>query len=668
MWKTNREVLGERVQSLKIMASQVDTVPLANDAPQQDDETPTEEVPVPMVTSSQTKESAECEETAVEDSATSSQTEKEKESKDVAPELNETGDQSAVKSSAAEAESDPYHYLTREHFTSEIFKIEIKNLPRHFGFAQLKKMLVNLQLKPKKVKAVNRATYAFVTFSNEEDKEEALKVLDGHKWKGQILKAKLAKPIEDPYAKSVALKRSQDESEGDSKESKRRREEESLPVEERLNNSVTPLWKQPYEDQLEIKQNNTIEFLRHLTKMLQKNVGDITPWLAQQRKKHNGMACELEPIKPSPVLENYRNKCEFTVGKSVDGIDKTVGFRLGSYRGGQVSVVNPSACSHVCPATKAIVAAFQKYIQTESSLESYGQQMHTGHWRMLLVRTSMIGGRMAAAFMHPQNLSKEAIEEEKVKLRDFFREGDGKSCGLTSLYINLQPEERRGDNSYSHLDGDEYINEDLLNLKFRISPDAFFQVNTVAAEVLYTTVGDWAEATPSTTVLDICCGTGTIGITLAKRVMKVIGIEMNQQAVNDAIYNAKTNDLSNIEYTCGKAEDVLPDIMNDLKDCEDIVGIVDPPRPGMPPKVLQAVRRCANLRRLVYVSCNPQNAINNFIDLCRPVSNRNKGIPFRPVKAVAIDLFPHTKHCELIILFERADKVDSFYTVPDGAY
>ena len=83
-----------------------------------------------------------------------------------------------------------------------------------------------------------------------------------------------------------------------------------------------------------------------------------------------------------------------------------------------MSVVNPSACSHVCPATKAIVATFQKYIQTESSLESYGQQMHTGHWRMLLVRTSMIGGRMAAAFMHPQNLSKVSVEVKGYQRSD----------------------------------------------------------------------------------------------------------------------------------------------------------------------------------------------------------------------------------------------------------
>ncbi|XP_038059196.1 tRNA (uracil-5-)-methyltransferase homolog A-like isoform X2 [Patiria miniata] len=85
----------------------------------------------------------------------------------------------------------------QQHFTSVIFKIEIQNLPRHFEFAQLKKMLTGLQLEPKKVKAVNKATYAFVTFSCQEDKEEALKVLNGHKWKGQVLKAKLSKPVED---------------------------------------------------------------------------------------------------------------------------------------------------------------------------------------------------------------------------------------------------------------------------------------------------------------------------------------------------------------------------------------------------------------------------------------------------------------------------------------
>ncbi|XP_038058823.1 tRNA (uracil-5-)-methyltransferase homolog A-like [Patiria miniata] len=159
----------------------------------------------------------------------------------------------------------------------------IQNLPRHFGFAQLKKILTGLQLEPKKVKAVNEATYAFVTFSCQEDKEEALKVLNGHKWKGQVLKAKLAKPVEDPYTKNLPLKRSQEESDGNTQEAKRRKEEDSLPVEERLNNAVTPLWNQPYENQLSTKQTNTREFLRNLSKMLQRNIGEISPWLKQQR-------------------------------------------------------------------------------------------------------------------------------------------------------------------------------------------------------------------------------------------------------------------------------------------------------------------------------------------------------------------------------------------------
>ncbi|XP_038075321.1 tRNA (uracil-5-)-methyltransferase homolog A-like isoform X3 [Patiria miniata] len=101
----------------------------------------------------------------------------------------------------------------------------------------------------------------------------------------------------------------------------------------RLNNTVTPLWNQPYENQLSTKQTNTREFLRNLSKMLQRNIGEMSPWLKQQRNSHSGMACELEPIKPSPVLESYRNKYEFTIGKSVDGIDNTVGFRLGAYKG-----------------------------------------------------------------------------------------------------------------------------------------------------------------------------------------------------------------------------------------------------------------------------------------------------------------------------------------------
>ncbi|MEE6504362.1 hypothetical protein FKM82_005158 [Ascaphus truei] len=193
------------------------------------------------------------------------------------------------------------------------------------------------------------------------------------------------------------------------------------------------------------------------------------------------------------------------------------------------------------------------------------------------------------------------------------------------------------------------------------------QVNTLAAEVLYSAIADWAQLNQDSTVLDVCCGTGTIGISLAKKVKKVVGIELCQEAVEDAKANAQINNLNNVEFRCGKAEDIFPALINSFTS-QSPVAIVDPPRAGLHSKVVIAIRRAEHLKRLIYVSCNPKAAMSNFIDLCRAPSNRVRGRAFRPIRAMAVDLFPQTPHCEMLILFERVeytDKTSEAATIPE---
>ncbi|KAK3263439.1 hypothetical protein CYMTET_27754, partial [Cymbomonas tetramitiformis] len=188
-------------------------------------------------------------------------------------------------------------------------------------------------------------------------------------------------------------------------------------------------------------------------------------------------------------------------------------------------------------------------------------------------------------------------------------------------------------------------------------------VNTAAAEVLYHLVGDWAQCDAKTLLFDVCCGTGTIGLTLARRVARVVGIDIVEEAITDAKANAHMNGIENAEFVAGKAEETLPGLLEDFckklpSSAEDagaaeynnVVAIVDPPRAGLHKKVLNALRRNEHLNRLVYVSCNPATLVENALKLCTPIDK----IPaFRPVKAVAVDLFPHTAHCEAVMLFER---------------
>ena len=206
----------------------------------------------------------------------------------------------------------------------------------------------------------------------------------------------------------------------------------------------------------------------------------------------------------------------------------------------------------------------------------------------------------------------------------------------------------------------------VLSFKFRISADAFFQVNQAAAQVLYGTVRDLCfpnieqeggRTRISGTLLDVCCGTGAIGITMSPRVDRIIGIELIEQAVKDANHNAALNNVLNCEFIPGKAEVVLPGLMSQLSSADGgLTAVVNPARAGLHHRVVRALRNHLAIRRLLYVSCKPDGeAMRNFRELCCAPDPQKKltGEAFSPTLAVPVDMFPHTPHCELVVLFER---------------
>ena len=176
----------------------------------------------------------------------------------------------------------------------------------------------------------------------------------------------------------------------------------------------------------------------------------------------------------------------------------------------------------------------------------------------------------------------------------------------------------------------QHIHETLCGLRFRISPTSFFQVNTLAAETLYAIAGDWAvgaDTLKRTLLVDVCSGTGTIGLSMAHRVGKVIGIESCGAAVRDAQTNARLNKIENAKFVCGKAEDALSRLLHaNTKRYKSghesgfpyVVAIVDPPRCGLHKRVLKCLRNCRELTRLVYISCNPESCASDVIALCSP--------------------------------------------------
>lgn len=428
--------------------------------------------------------------------------------------------------------------------------------------------------------------------------------------------------------------------------------------EERLADVVTPLWRLSYEEQLEVKQNHQERILSRLCGQLSGNLNSSI------RSKPS---FPILPILPSPVRDGYRNKSTFSVNIGLDGNSKTVGFYVGTGRANNIVCVNGDHLLNMPEKHKLVARCYQDFIRL-SSLEPC-LLFHTGgHWREITVRTNAQGHTMAIVYFHPQMLTAEEVAVHKAALVEYFTCGPGSVCQLDSLFFQESTMTRcsHEESPYQLLHGGPYIYDEVLGFRFRISADAFFQVNRAAAEVLYRTVRnlcipsiDNASERTKTggTLLDVCCGTGAIGITTSPRVDRIIGVELVEQAVEDAKHNAALNNVLNCDFIAGKAEVVLPGLMNQFSSRDSgLTAVVNPARAGLHYRVVRALRNQPAIRRLVYVSCKPEGeAMRNFRELCCAPDAQKKliGQAFTPTLAVPVDMFPHTPHCELVLLFER---------------
>uniref|UniRef100_T1KTW8 RRM domain-containing protein n=1 Tax=Tetranychus urticae TaxID=32264 RepID=T1KTW8_TETUR len=291
-------------------------------------------------------------------------------------------------------EDDPYAYIKLGHFTCEIYKMELGNLPRFISYTCLKKLIEkNCKVKPHKIKVIKEGNkpYSFISFKSADDRDKAIGIMNGLTWKKQKLYAKRANPAKDPLIK--------------------RRLEEDLSTEpeigleniadagDRLNDKICPLWRTPYDEQLKIKAENYLAFLISLRKdiiHLTESPGDTQfntiKWANEIGEQNNGSICPIEEIKPSPVTSGYRNKCEFSIGPG-----KIVGFRLGLYKEGSLSVITPPEnCPIVSSKIRNIVLLFQDYLQTRD-FDAFNNVTHEGVWRQLTVRATDLGAMLIIA-------------------------------------------------------------------------------------------------------------------------------------------------------------------------------------------------------------------------------------------------------------------------------
>ena len=425
-----------------------------------------------------------------------------------------------------------------------------------------------------------------------------------------------------------------------------------------LNDQVTPLWNVPYEKQLEQKHTA------------------MTSILLQYRKKL--FACTsmttyvpthvLEPIKPSPQATGYRNKCEFSIGWDRES-KPTVGFSLGGFRDGLLVVENARDCLHVPDNIKAVADHFETYLRTEGVLEKYPiyeRESKKGFWRILMVREH--GNALMATVQVQDGVvsDKIAFKNEIAGVFEEFNRShsDAKVESIYVQFTQMAHHGLSGTEPYEHVEPSKSILiETLADLKFQISPSSFFQVNLPATAVLYQSIKEYTlsrdgeSGKPLPVLLDVCCGTGTIGMILSKEVERVIGIEMVESAVEDAKLNANLNEIKNIQFKCAKVESVLREVINSIPEGVPIVVVLDPPRSGVHADVIKTIRSSARIDRVVFVACNPSATVGNFVDLSRPTSKAFAGLPFTLIKAVPVDMFPQTEHCELVLQFDRIKNV-----------
>jgi tRNA (uracil-5-)-methyltransferase len=204
--------------------------------------------------------------------------------------------------------------------------------------------------------------------------------------------------------------------------------------------------------------------------------------------------------------------------------------------------------------------------------------------------------------------------------------------------------------------GSEKLLEELDGLKYEISLSSFFQVNKPATLVLYSTIKEYVAAAglaQDMVLLDLCCGTGTIGMMMAPHVGKIIGVELVPEAIADARRNAELNGITNIEFKCAKVEDVIGEVIASIPPTVPIAVILDPPRSGIHKSVIKSIRNCPRVSSLVFVSCNPKACLQNYADLGKEASRATSGRPFALARAVPVDMFPMTEHCELVLKFDR---------------
>ncbi len=342
-----------------------------------------------------------------------------------------------------------------------------------------------------------------------------------------------------------------------------------------------------------------------------------------------GLSPDFLPILGCTDTDGYRNKAQYPIalqnGKAVCGFYARRSHRLIPY----------TDCNLQPPVFSEILSAALERINA-SNLPPYDETSHKGLLRHIYLRRGAHSGEIMLCFVMRKNSPLlRTIAEEMMRL---FPD-------IKSVCVNLNPDKTNvilGKETLC-IRGSETITDIMCGNRISLSPASFYQVNTLQAERLYQIAAEFAQLTGQETLLDLYCGAGTIGLSMAKRVKRLVGVEIIPQAVENAKQNAAANGIENAEFYCGDAGTIAEQLV-EKGEAPDVI-VVDPPRKGCDQATIAAVVKMSP-RRVVMISCNPATAARD----CALFDQ----LGYHTETVRAVDLFPRTGHTECIVKLTRS--------------
>ena len=344
----------------------------------------------------------------------------------------------------------------------------------------------------------------------------------------------------------------------------------------------------------------------------------------------------MEPVLGMDDPFRYRNKAQFPIGRDREGC-----LAAGFYAGRTHSLIPIGDCAIGVEVNRRILDLILEYME-EYKIEPYDEGHHAGLVRHVLIRYGFATDEIMVCLV---------INGDRLPHAEVLTGRLSSIKGMTSITININKDKTNVimGSEIRRLWGQDHITDCIGDVRYRISPLSFYQVNPAQTEKLYGTALEYAGLTGKETVWDLYCGIGTISLFLARKAKQVYGVEIVPQAIDDARENAKANGITNAEFYVGKAEEILPGYYEDYEKRNgeraraDVI-VVDPPRKGCDETLLETIVKMEP-ERVVYVSCDPATLARDVKYL------RGNGYEIQRVRPV--DMFPHTVHVETCVLLQR---------------